>query len=341
MSGAHSVRCLPGAPWAKIEALWRKNDETSTNETQMKEHLELGLLEFGSCDILVFWDPCRYSFSLATWMTQTCKLCETSSEGLLCNEILVSSNTKTIPSKGQRDVSFVQIYQGMARVPKRTDAMQGVDGWIAKKRARNKKLKPTYFTQVKATSNETVNQIIRRKFPQPVAAARKSVVQRCWSPAALPPSSSSDLSAAVACRPWANSKLWKKRRSRGAEELSLSKMLFLEALRVHLKQLSCRKTLFIRLLFNHVFLLQSLTLFFPISLHRHCFPSSKHLQPKLHFDWNRHCIISARTLHQTDSRGKIQISVEWQTKRKSGTKPRFVDRSLHSCIKSNKCLHQV
>ena len=170
-------------------------------QAQMKEHLELGLLEFGSCDILFFWDPRRYSLSLATWMTQTCNSCETSSEGVLCNEILVSSNTKTIPSKGQRDVSFVQIYQGMARVPKRTDAMQGVDGWIAKKRARNKKLKPTYFTQPKATSNETVNQIIRRKFPQPVAAARKSVVQRCWSPAALPPSSSSDLSAAVACRP--------------------------------------------------------------------------------------------------------------------------------------------
>ena len=159
----------------------------------MKEHLEFGLLEFGSCDILFFWDRCRYSFSLATWMTQTCNLCETSSEGLLCNEILVSSNTKTIPS---------------------TDAMQGVDGWIAK-RARNKKLKPTYFTQVKATSNETVNQIIRRKFPQPVAAATKSVVQRCWSPAALPPSSSSDLSAAVACRPWS----WANSEKReGAEE---------------------------------------------------------------------------------------------------------------------------
>lgn len=273
--------------WRYIKLFGEKNDETYTNEKHMKEHLELGLLDFGSDIhsfqnlgfaqlsefspvILFFWDPCRYSFSLATWMTQTCKLCETSSEGLLCHEILVSSNTKTIPSKGQRDVSFVQIYQWMARVPKRIDAMQG--GWLDCKEESTEQETQSYLLHTSKGYQQWDS--------QPNHPSEISTCSRCQKVSGATLLVSSSSATVFVFRSLSSCRL----PSLPAEQ-TLKKEKELSQLS-QLKQLSCRKTLFIRLLFGHVFLLSLfLSLFFPVflvfmtdrpyslSLHRHCFPS--------------------------------------------------------------------
>ena len=138
-------------------------------------------------------------------------------------------------------------------------------------------------------------------------------------------------------------------------------MLFLQALRVHLNQLSCRKTLFIRLLFNHVFLLQSRTLFFPVFLVFTTDPTYYHfigIVFLLKNICNQSCIsietvtassVPAPCTKQTlEARSKSLLN--GKPKGKVGQNHALLTlrystnaclRTLHSCIKSNKCLHQV